>query len=59
MAQLARIGRPQDTVTTFEGAEFGPVPRLLVAATRNANAVPDVKPVIVWVVAVEPNVRFV
>jgi hypothetical protein len=59
LRQLARVVRAQDTVTTFEGAESGPVPRLLVAATRNANAVPDVRPVIVWVVAVETNVRFV
>ena len=47
----------QVAVTRFDGAEFGPVPRLLIAATRKTNEVPDVRLVIVWVVAVERNVR--
>jgi hypothetical protein len=44
-------------VTAFDGADLTPVPRLFVAATRNTNVVPDGRPLIVWVVAVERNTR--
>jgi len=47
----------QVTLTTFDAAEFGPVPRLFTAATRNENAVLEVRPVMVCVVAVDRNVR--
>ena len=47
------------TVMVFDGAEFDPVPRLLDAETRKTSFLPGVRPVMVWVVAVERNVRAV
>ena len=47
----------QVTVTAFDGADRNPVPRLFIAATRNVNVDPCGRPLIVWVVAVERNVR--
>jgi hypothetical protein len=40
-------------VTAAEAAEAGPVPTALIAETVKVYAVPFVKPVRVWVVAVE------
>jgi hypothetical protein len=43
-------------VTLFDAAEAAPVPTLLIAATVNVYAVPLVRAVTVWVVAVELKV---
>ena len=51
---VGAVGAP--AVVAFDAGDAGPVPTTFLAATLNVYVVPFVKPVMVWVVAVELNV---